>query len=64
MARPVHVVGLGLSCALGRGMGACLQGLRQRLRNTVPVELPGYSEAVRMPYYALAPSTGPGQASE
>ena len=43
-------------------MGACLQGLRQGLRNTVPVELPGYSEAVRMPYYALAPSTGSGQA--
>ncbi|HXC64695.1 MAG TPA: beta-ketoacyl synthase N-terminal-like domain-containing protein, partial [bacterium] len=62
MARPVYIAGLGLSCALGRGLDASLAELRRGRRNTVPMELGGYSEAVRMPYYALAPSTGSGQA--
>ncbi|HTB33286.1 MAG TPA: beta-ketoacyl synthase N-terminal-like domain-containing protein, partial [bacterium] len=44
--------------ALGRGLDACLGGLRQGLRSTVPMELSGYSEAVRMPYYALAGEGG------
>lgn len=53
MARPVYITGLGLSCALGRGLDASVAGLRLGRRNTVPVELGGYAEAVRMPYYAL-----------
>ena len=53
MPREVHIVGLGLSCALGRGLAACVQALREGRRNTVPVELGGFSEPVRMPYYAL-----------
>jgi 3-oxoacyl-[acyl-carrier-protein] synthase-1 len=58
VARLVHVIGLGLSCALGRGLDGCVRNLRQGQRNTVPVELGGYSESVSMPYYALAGEAG------
>jgi 3-oxoacyl-[acyl-carrier-protein] synthase I len=55
MSRPraVYVNGLGLSCALGRGMDACMRSLALGTVRTVPLALDGYSEPVRMPYYAL-----------
>ena len=64
MPRPVHINGLGLSCALGRGLAPSLEALRAGRRRTRALELQGYSEPVRMPYYALAPSTGSGQAPD
>ena len=58
MPRPVHIAGLGLSCALGRGMQASLGALRAGRRNTRPLSLDGYSEPVCMPYYAMADAQG------
>ena len=52
--RPAHIVGLGLSCALGRGLQPSLKALRAGQRRTRTLELRGYSEPVRMPYYAMA----------
>jgi len=49
---------MGLSCALGRGLAACAEGLRQGRRNTVTVALDGYTEPVRLPYYALSGDAG------
>jgi 3-oxoacyl-[acyl-carrier-protein] synthase-1 len=57
MVRDVYINGLGLSCALGRGVDACARALREGRINTRPLALDGYSEPVRMPYYAL-----PGEA--
>jgi 3-oxoacyl-[acyl-carrier-protein] synthase-1 len=51
--RAVYINGLGLSCALGRGVDACMRSLSDGLIRTVPLALDGYSEPVRMPYYAL-----------
>ena len=55
MTRPraVYINGLGLSCALGRGVDACVRSLVDGRINTVPLDLDGYSEPVRMRYYAL-----------
>lgn len=58
MPRPVQLLGLGLSCALGRGLTPSLEALRAGQRRTRTLELEGYGEAVRMPYYALAGETG------
>lgn len=58
MPRPVHILGLGLRCALGHGLAASLEALRAGQRRTRSLELEGYGEAVRMSYYALAGETG------
>jgi 3-oxoacyl-[acyl-carrier-protein] synthase I len=56
--RAVYINGLGLSCALGRGVDACMRSLAAGLINTVPLALDGYSEPVRMRYYALPGEEG------
>ena len=53
MGRKVYITGLGLSCALGRGLDDCMRSLKEGLIRTLPLTLEGYSEPVRMPYYAL-----------
>jgi 3-oxoacyl-[acyl-carrier-protein] synthase-1 len=49
----IRISGMGLSCALGRGVAACAEALEQGRVNTVEVELKGLSEPVKMPYYRI-----------
>jgi len=52
--RAVYVNGLGLSCALGRGVDACVRAMNDGPIRTIPLSLSGFNEPVRMPYYAMA----------
>lgn len=52
----VHIRGMALDCALGRGVHACVQGLAEARVNTVEVELSGFNEPVKMPYYRIPDS--------
>lgn len=44
---------MGLSCALGQGVKACLLALSAGKVNTFELDLPGFNEPVRMPYYRI-----------
>lgn len=55
---PVHIRGLGLSCALGIGLHDCVTALASGSIRTVPVTLSGFNEPVEMPYYRIPDSAG------
>lgn len=53
MSTGVFLRGMGLSCALGEGTGACLAGLRAGGRPPAGLELAGFEEPLRLPYYSI-----------
>ncbi|MEO6708908.1 MAG: beta-ketoacyl synthase N-terminal-like domain-containing protein [Planctomycetota bacterium] len=49
----VHLRGMGISCALGRGVGVCSAALEAGTVSTTPLSLPGLNEPVTMRYYRI-----------
>ena len=49
----VRIKGLGLACALGLDLPSSARALTETQVNTVPLELNGLDEPVRMPFYRM-----------
>lgn len=50
---PVHLRGLGLACALGRGVEACTRVMSEGRVAPRRIEIEGFEEPVVMPYYRI-----------
>ncbi len=53
MQRGVIIRGMGMSCALGEGIDACLARLRAGAVTPGIVDLTGFEERVRIPFYSI-----------